>query len=136
MKNLMKSVIVIVLAVLMALPALALEPLGQNKTVVSKLTAARIADRIRRECDSIDARLIYAYSEARALKREAEKLGYSATQIDDFLDDKAEKARIYAAAEDYLKSKGAKPGDKASFCTVGRAEIDAKSYVGSFLRAK
>lgn len=136
MKNLMKSALVMVLAVLMALPAVALEPLGQNETVVGKLTAARIADRIRRECDSIDARMIYAYSEARALKRDAEKQGYSSAQIESFLDDKDEKARIYAAAEDYLAEKGAKKGDAASFCAVGQAELAAKSYIGSFLRAK
>lgn len=132
----MKALMTAALVALIALPAAALEPISQNKTIVGKLTAARIADRIRRECDSIDARLFYAYGEARALKRQAEKLGYSADQIDAFLDSKAERAKIYAEAERYLSSKGAKAGDKASFCAVGTAEIADKSYIGSFLRAK
>lgn len=132
----MKPLLIASLLAALATPVAALEPIGQNSAITGKLVAARIADRIRRECDSIDARLLYAYSEARGLKRTAEKLGYSGDQIDAFLDSKAERAKIYASADRYLADKGAKKGDAASFCAVGRAEIAAKSYIGSFLRGE
>ncbi|MFD1883869.1 DUF5333 domain-containing protein [Paracoccus pacificus] len=113
-----------------------LPPLSQNKYVNDRLISARAADRIRRECPSIDARIIYAYSQARALKRYAEKQGYSGRQIDAFLDDKAEKKRIYGIADSWLTQQGAKKGDPESFCRVGRQEIARNSIVGSLLVAR
>ncbi|WBU57031.1 DUF5333 domain-containing protein [Paracoccus sediminicola] len=119
-----------------AAPAMAQAPLSQEKYINDRLIAARIADRVRRECPSIDARIVYAWSQARALKRYAENQGYSSAQIDAFLDSDTDKARIYAAAEEYLTRNGAAKGDAESFCRVGRNEIASKSVAGSLLVAK
>ena len=133
----MKKLIAIALtAATLAAPALALEPLAQERYINDRLIAARVADRVRRECPSINARIVYAWSQARALKRYAENKGYSSSQIDAFLDSKQEKARIYAAAEDYLTRNGARKGDAESFCRIGRNEIASKSVAGSLLVAK
>ena len=133
----MKKLIAIALtAATLAAPALALEPLPQERYINDRLIAARVADRVRRECPSINARIVYAWSQARALKRYAENKGYSSSQIDAFLDSKQEKARIYAAAEDYLTRNGARKGDAESFCRIGRGEIASKSVAGSLLVAK
>ncbi len=126
----------VISATALAQPAAALEPLPQEKYINDRLIAARIADRIRRSCPSINARIFYAYSEARKLKRYAENKGYSEKQINAFLDDKAEKKRVYAVAEDYLTRNGAKQGDADSFCRIGRAEIQKKTIIGSLLVAK
>ncbi|MTH76260.1 DUF5333 domain-containing protein [Paracoccus aestuariivivens] len=117
-------------------PAVALEPLSQEKYINDRLIAARIADRIRRNCPTIDARMLYAYGEARKLKSYAEKKGYSREQIDAFLDNKSEKKRIYGVAEEFLTRKGAKADDPQSFCAIGKAEIDRRSVIGSLLVAK
>ena len=133
----MKKLIAIALtAATLAAPALALEPLAQERYVNDRLIAARVADRVRRECPSINARSVYAWSQARALKRYAENKGYSSSEIDAFLDSKQDKARIYAAAEDYLTRNGARKGDAESFCRIGRNEIASKSVAGSLLVAK
>ena len=133
----MKKLIAIALtAATLAAPALALEPLAQERYVNDRLIAARVADRVRRECPSINARIVYAWSQARALKRYAENKGYSSSEIDAFLDSKQDKARIYAAAEDYLTRNGARKGDPESFCRIGRGEIASKSVAGSLLVAK
>lgn len=133
----MKKLIAIALtAATLAAPALALEPLAQERYVNDRLIAARVADRVRRECPSINARIVYAWSQARALKRYAENKGYSSSEIDAFLDSKQDKARIYAAAEDYLTRNGARKGDPESFCRIGRNEIASKSVAGSLLVAK
>ena len=120
----------------LASPAGALEPLSQEKYINDRLIAARIADRIRRTCPTIDGRILYAYGEARKLKSYAQKKGYSNAQIDAFLDNRQEKDRIYAVAEDYLKRKGARADDPQSFCAVGRQEIANRSVIGSLLVAK
>ena len=133
----MKKLIAIALtAAALAAPAAAQEPLAQEKYVNDRLIAARVADRVRRECPSINARIVYAWSQARALKRYAENKGYSSSEIDAFLDSKQDKARIYAAAEDYLTRNGARKGDAESFCRIGRNEIASKSVAGSLLVAK
>lgn len=133
MKNLIATALT---AATLASPALALEPLAQERYVNDRLIAARVADRVRRECPSINARIVYAWSQARALKRYAENKGYPASEIDAFLDSKQDKARIYAAAEDYLTRNGARKGDAKSFCRIGRNEIASKSVAGSLLVAK
>ena len=133
----MKKLIAFALtAATLAAPAAALEPLAQEKYVNDRLIAARVADRVRRECPSIDARIVYAWSQARALKKYAQNQGYSTAQIDAFLDSKPDKDRIYAAAENYLTRNGAAKGDAESFCRIGRAEIASKSVAGSLLVAK
>lgn len=136
MKNLKIAVAVSVLGAFLGLaplaaPAAALAPLGEQDYVVSHLMAARIADRIRNTCPTISARLIYAWSEARGLKAWAEAQGYPADEVNAFLKNRAEKDRIYARAEDYLKKHHAT--DEAGFCALGKAEIAAKSYIGSFI---
>lgn len=116
--------------------ASAREPLRENSYVTERLVAARVADRIRKTCPEIGARLIHAFSEAHALKAWAEKQGYTAEEIDRFLKDKAEKRTIYARAEAYLAAKGATPGNVQGFCDLGRKEIAAHSIVGSLIYEK
>ncbi|MCS5602443.1 MAG: DUF5333 domain-containing protein [Paracoccus sp. (in: a-proteobacteria)] len=119
-----------------ATQAAALEPLAQEKYINDRLIAARIADRIRRECPSIDGRVVFAFMQARALKKYARDKGYSTAQIEAFLDSRADKDRIYAVAEDYLDRNGAAAGDADSFCRLGRQEIAKNTVTGSLLSAR
>lgn len=121
---------------LTSVPAMALEPLAQEKYINDRLIAARIADRIRRECPNIDARMVYAWSQARALKKYARDKGYSESEIEAFLDSRPDKDRIYAVAEDYMARNGVTKGDAESFCRLGRDEIAKKTVTGSLLNAK
>lgn len=123
-------------ATLLAGPVAALPSLSQNDHINSRLMSARVADRIRTECTSLNARMVYAYGQARQLKRYAESLGYSSEQIDAFLDSRTERDRIYAAADRYLTQAGASRGDGESYCRVGRDEIARNTYIGSFLIAR
>lgn len=131
----MKTLISVSLtAAVLAGPAAALEPLSGEKYINDRLIAARIADKIRRGCDNIDGRIVYAWGQARALKKYAETKGYSKAQIDAFLDSDKDKARIYGVADDYLRRHGAT--DEAGLCALGRDEIAKKTVTGSLLRAR
>lgn len=121
---------------LTALPAQALEPLNQEAYINDRLVSARVADRIRRECPSISANMLKAFGEAQALKAYAQRKGYPDAQIDAFLDDRKERQRIYALAEDYMRKRGVKDGNADSFCALGYAEINARSVTGSLIRKK
>ena len=136
MTTLKTALIALTATAALATPAAALEPLAQEKYINDRLIAARIADRIRRECPSIDGRLVYAYSQARALQRYALDKGYSKAQVEAFLDSKPDKQRIYGVAEQYMAQNGVTKGDAESFCRLGRAEIEKRTVTGSLLVAR
>ncbi|NAZ18007.1 hypothetical protein GT020_18440, partial [Glutamicibacter soli] len=94
-----------------AMPAAAQAPMEQDRYLNDRLVAARVADRIRRECPSIDLRIVAAYSQARALQRYARDQGNSDAAVDAYLDNDAVKKRVYGIAETYLAQQGAKAGD-------------------------
>lgn len=136
MKPLRSAMLALGCVAALAVPAAALEPLSSEKYINDRLIAARIADRIRRECPSIDGRLVYAYQQARALQRYALDKGYTKAQVDAFLDSKSDKQRIYAVAEDYMARNGVVKGNAESFCQLGRQEIANRTVTGSLLVAK
>lgn len=119
-----------------ALPTEAREPLSAEKYINDRLVAARVADRIRRECPSISANMLRAYGAAQSLKAYAQRQGYSNAEIDAFLKDKTERKRIYAIADDYMASQGVREGNPESYCALGRAEIAANTVTGSLIRQK
>lgn len=116
--------------------AAAREPLAAEAHVNQQLIAARVADRIRRECPSISANMLRAFAAAQALKAYAQRKGYSEAEIDGFLKDRSQRERIYAEAEAYMAARGVRPGDVQSYCALGQAEIEARSVAGSLIRRK
>ena len=136
MKPLRSALLALGCVAALAVPAAALEPLSSEKYINDRLIAARIADRIRRECPTINGRLIYAYGQARALERYALDKGYTKAQVDAFLDSKSDKQRIYGVAEDYMARNGVVKGNAESFCQLGRQEIANRTVTGSLLVAK
>lgn len=95
-----------------------------------------VADKIRKECPDIKPRLIEAYSLYRATRKHARSLGYSDEEIEAYGDSKAEKARMRAKGEAYLRAQGVVAGDAQSYCAVGRKEIQKSSRIGSLLKEK
>ncbi|WP_438992406.1 DUF5333 domain-containing protein [Lentibacter sp.] len=91
---------------------------------------------ISKECDSISERKLKGLSFLWDLKKRANALGYSDDEINAYRKSDAEKARLRAAGEDYVKSKGLNPKDAADLCKLGYAEIENGSTIGSLLRAK
>ena len=112
------------------------EPLSTEAYVNQQLIAARVADRIRRECPSINANMVRAFAAAQSLKAYAQRKGYPEAEIDAFLKDRAQRQRIYAEAEAYMAARGVRAGDVQSYCALGQAEIDARSTIGSLIRRK
>lgn len=126
----------IVLAAALAPAADAREPLANEGHVNSQLVSARVADRIRRECPSMAANMVRAFAAAQGLKAYAQRAGYSDAEIDAFLHDEAQRARIYAEAETYMAARGVRKGDVQSYCNLGQAEIAAGTLAGSLIRRK
>jgi hypothetical protein len=130
----MKTLKIFVLSLMMAAPALALEPLSSEKHINDSLRAGRIGDVIRKTCPTIDARMFVVWAKIEDLKSYALNKGYTRAEVEAFLDDRNEKNRLKAEAEAWLKEAGAVEGQPETYCKVGRDEIAKKSLIGSLLR--
>ena len=123
-------------AVLAASPALALEPINKEPHINGILLQGFIADRIADTCPAMEPRKLRALGELNKLRDYALKKGYSAAEVRAFVTSKTEKARGKREAADWLKKAGAKDGDVAAHCKVGRTEIAKGSMIGYLLRDK
>ena len=93
-----------------------------------------MAYEISEQCDSIRARLFRGINYLQSLRSHARDLGYSEAEIEAYINDGAEKDRLEGIARAQLASLGVVPGQEASYCAVGRAQIDANTRVGWLLR--
>ena len=110
--------------------------LAEEADINEGLVAIAAADKIRRECNSIGGRMFKAQRFANDLKDVARARGYSDSEIDSYLDSKAERARVRELRNVYFESQGASNLDPASLCTLGYAEMARQSRIGNLLRAK
>ena len=131
-----KLACIAVLTAAIASPAVALEPIQKNPTVISGFYAIGLADEVRKNCDSIDARMFRAYNYLRSLARFAQKAGYSDAQIEELTENKAEKERLRTIIRADLAKRGASPKTPEGYCTVGREEIAKNSAAGRLLRTR
>lgn len=100
------------------------------------LLAIAVADKIRRECSSIGARFFRAQGFINDLKSLAEHRGYSQADIDAYINDDVEKAKMRERRNAYFEARGASNLDPESLCVLGRDEISRNSRIGHLLRAK
>lgn len=123
-------------AVLAAPPALALEPINKEPHINGILLQGFIADKIADTCPAMEPRKLRALGELNKLRDYALKKGYTAAEVRAFVTSKTEKARGKREAAEWLKKAGAREGDVAAHCKVGRDEIARGSLVGYLLRDK
>ena len=110
--------------------------LEEEQDINQGLLVIAAADKIRRACDSISGRLFKARSYANALKDAASDRGYSDDEIDAYINNKAEKAKMRERRNAYFKSKGASNLDAQSLCVLGQQEIAGGTQIGQLLRTK
>lgn len=123
------------LLAILATPSLADRvPLSQQTVISDGLIAAAIAYEIGERCDSIDARVLRGLTFLGSLRQQAQRLGYSSREIEQFMNDRSEKARLEAVAWQRFAELGGRRDESASFCAVGRAQIAAQTQIGQLLR--
>lgn len=120
---------------LAATPALALVPINENPEIREKLLQGFIGDAIADNCPTIKARTMKALGELNALRDYALEQGYEASVVREFVTSKEEKAKFKAEAADWLKAKGAEPGNAEAYCKIGEEEIAKGTLAGSLLRS-
>ncbi|MEP5732512.1 MAG: DUF5333 domain-containing protein [Sulfitobacter sp.] len=111
-------------------------PLREVAEVDDALFDLGIADRIRKNCASIEARMLKALLYVNNLEKKAAALGYTDAEIDAYTDSDAEKNRLRAKAATFFAAKGVDTSDPQSYCALGLEEIQKSSRIGSLLKAK
>lgn len=135
MNRLMKTTAACVMSLgLMAQASQAQQSLRDVGYVTEGLIAVGIAYEISQVCGSLSARTFRGLGYLNQLSNHAKGLGFSSAQIDAYRKDKAEQDRLEAIARARLAAMGAEPGNAASHCAVGRAEIAKESTIGYLLR--
>lgn len=119
---------------LAASPALALEPINEEKYINETLLQGFIADKIADTCPTLGPRTFKALNELEKLKNYALKKGYSASEIRAFVTSKTEKARGKAQATEWLAANGAPEGDVEAHCALGRDLMAKGTLAGSLLK--
>ena len=133
----MKHVLASALAALFLASPLAAAPLDLSTSAhaTERLVVARTGDVLRKACPSASVRWIRVWREVEDLKAWARSQGHSSQSVKAFLDDKAQKRRIYGLADAYL-AKAGYTGDAASACKVARAEVAGDTPVGRLLSVR
>lgn len=102
------------------------------------LFALAIAREVSNRCDGpVEARTFRGRTHVLGLFNHARGLGFSRAEIEAFVDDEGEKAHLRAQVVQWFAQHGLSEGSApARFCDLGRAEIAAGTFAGSFLRAR
>ncbi|MBL9051644.1 MAG: DUF5333 domain-containing protein [Tabrizicola sp.] len=121
--------------VISATPALALVPINEEPVIGEKLLQGFIGDAIADNCPTMEARKLRALGELNALRDYAIGQGYEASVVREFVTSDVEKAKFKAKAAEWLKAKGAEPGNPEAYCKIGEEEIAKDSLIGYLLRS-
>lgn len=111
-------------------------PLHNEKSINDQLLLVAVVDKINRGCDSIKVKFFKAQSFVNNLKAEAQDLGYSKTQVNSFIENKAHRADMRKRRDAFFVSKGASSTDPQSLCVFGHAEIKKQSQIGVLLKPR
>lgn len=105
----------------------------EDNRLHSELLAASMAYIITERCLNMRLRKFRIFNKAYSLRKHAQSLGYTNSEVVAYVESKAEQERFRTIATSKLEELGAVKDNDTSFCTVGRAEIDKGSLAGSFL---
>ncbi len=122
-------------ALLVALPAQALEPINREPHINNVLLQGFIGDAIADNCPTMEPRKLRALGELNKLRNYALGKGYSSSEVRAFVTSDTEKARGKAEAAAWLAERGATPGATEAYCRVGEEEIAKDSLIGYLLRS-
>lgn len=116
-------------------PAYALVPINEEPVIGEKLLQGFIGDAIADNCPTMEARKLRALGELNALRDYAIGQGYESSVVREFVTSDVEKAKFKAKAAEWLKAKGAEPGNPDAYCKIGEEEIAKESLIGYLLRS-
>ena len=128
--------------ILLASPALAATQteinatLGSDAQIWTGLRSLAMADELRNNCPTLEAREWNARFLVVELYNAARAHGFSRQEIRAFQVDDGTETRMRAEVMDYFAQHGVREGDAQTYCALGLSEIAAGSQAGELLRAR
>jgi len=110
--------------------------LRDHKGVNDGLIVAGIVTAIADNCPSLEVRRLRGFLYLNSLYGLARSAGFSHEEVEEYVEDEEEEARLRVHADAWLAERGVTPGDAESYCAVGRDQIARSGRVGVFLRAE
>jgi len=110
--------------------------LGGDPDLWDGLFAVALADQIRENCDTIQARSLRATAFIYDLYSTARGYGFSRAEIRAFQVDDGTAERMRAQVHDYFDENGVREDAPETYCVLGLAEIAAETSAGTLLRAR
>ncbi|NAZ35807.1 DUF5333 domain-containing protein [Rubellimicrobium sp. CFH 75288] len=107
--------------------------IGQVEYITEGLIDTAIAYEIGRVCDSLEGRRLQGLAFLWSLEGHARRLGFSNEEIQAYIRNREEKARLEGIARARLRAMGAVEGQAETYCAVGRAEMEKGSRIGGLL---
>lgn len=132
----MRVMLALVLSAGLAQAATAQPPLRDVPQIDDKMLWVALAIEISDRCDTLSSRTLRGLNYLWQLKSEASALGYSDADVRAYVESDAEKARMRARGEAYVRNHGLDPAKDADLCRLGRDEIQKGSQIGAFLRTR
>jgi hypothetical protein len=102
--------------------------------VFARLLTTAVANEIRDNCDTIEARKIKATLYVLGIVSYAKKQGFSMAEIEAYKDNPDEQARLRREGYAYLDGHGVDREAGTGYCELGVAEMAAKSPIGKILK--
>ena len=109
-------------------------PLREVAAIDNQMFAVAMAIEISDNCTDIRPRTVKGLAFLWDLAGQAKSMGYTEAEIDAYRKSDAEKARMRARGEAYMRDKGLDPKKKEDLGKLGRMEMAASSQIGSFLK--
>ncbi len=108
--------------------------LQNDERINTELTMAAVGDAIRKNCDKVVPRRFLIFSKAMALRDYVLGLGYTMDDIEEFLQNDQERARIMALRDSYLAERGVDTSNSEAYCQLAKSEIDEGTMLGRLMR--
>ena len=112
------------------------EALRSDAQVENGVLIVAIGDIIRDNCPNIEDRRGRSIPFLIGLVQRAQSLGYSRSEVEAYVDDADERARVEARARQWMVQQGADLGSPETICAVARDEISAQSAIGRLIRER
>lgn len=110
--------------------------LREDGEVQNGVLIVAIGEIIRDNCPNIEDRRSRSLPFLIGLVRHAQSLGYSRAEVEAYVDNAEERARVEARAQQWLTQEGADLDTPETICAVAHAEISAQTPIGRLIRER
>lgn len=116
--------------------AVAKPQIKDNAEIFHRLLTTAIANEIRDNCPTIEARKWRAMFYVLGILNYARSQGFTMAEINAYKKNPVEQARLRKEGYAYLNAHGVNRSKPDTYCPLGRTEIKNKSQIGMLLRSR